>query len=125
MRFLKEERGVSLVEVVASIVLVTIILLSFFGFFVNSAKHTKFNEDKLTSIEIAENIIATIRSNPIEYRNNVSNKEVNVSSEYISSITIIDGPNALLKKATIKVKPMTGKGIKQSPFITHIYYEVP
>lgn len=124
MRFLKEERGVSLVEVVASIVLITIILLSFFGFFVQSAKHTKFNEEKLSSVEIAENIIATIRSNPTNYKSNLSNEKVDVSADYIASITIEDGPNTLLKKATIIVKPAPGKGIKQSPFITHIYYEV-
>ena len=127
MKFLKEERGISLVEIVASIVLITIILISFFSFFVQSAKHTKFNEEKLSSVEIAENIVATIRSNPTENRLNVINKKVEnskVPSDYTAYITIVDGPNTLLKKATIEVKPVTGKGIKQSPFITHIYYEV-
>lgn len=128
MKFLKEERGISLVEVVASIVLITIILISFFSFFIQSAKHTKFNEENLTSIEIAENIIANIRSNPTNYRTNVTNKKIEnfkEQNDYIAFITIENGPNTLLKKATIEVKPEAGRGIKQSPFITHIYYEVP
>lgn len=38
MTLLKEERGISLVEVVASVVLITIILISFFSFFIQSKK---------------------------------------------------------------------------------------
>lgn len=127
LRYLKEEHGMSLVEVVASIVLITIILLSFFSFFINSAKHTKYNEEKLSSIEIAENIIGIIRSNPASYSTNVNNKKFEsskVPSDYIAYITIVNGPNDLLKKAKIEVKPSIGKGIKKSPFTTYIYYEV-
>ena len=38
MKFLKKERGFSLIEVVAAIVIVSIILLSFFGLFLQSKK---------------------------------------------------------------------------------------
>jgi len=127
LRLSKDERGLTLVEVIASIVLITIILLSFFSFFINSAKHTKFNEEKLSSIEIAENIIGDIRSNPASYSTNVTNKKVEdtkVPSDYKAYITIVNGPNTLLKKAKIEVKPATGTEIKKSPFTTYIYYEV-
>lgn len=127
MRLLKEERGISLVEVVASIVLITIILISFFGFFIQSSKHTKFNEEKLTSIDIAEDVIAKIRKSPENYKSNtpIPTPKDNVSYPGYTVLLIIEnGPNTL-KEATIEVKPVTGKGIKQSPFITHIYYEVP
>lgn len=124
MRLLKEERGISLMEVVASIVLITIILISFFGFFIQSSKHTKFNEEKLKSIEIAENVIAEIRKSPDNYKSNTPIAEVIVfDTGYTVLLTIEDGPNSL-KEATIEVTPIAGKGIKQSPFITHIYYEV-
>ena len=38
------EQGLSLIEVVASIIILTIILLSFFTFFINTAKTTKTSE---------------------------------------------------------------------------------
>src|SRR5690606_29094949 len=110
MRLLKEERGISLVEVVASIVLITIILISFFGFFIQSSKHTKFNEERLKSIEIAENVIAEIRTSPDNYKNNTPIPEVSVTDGYKVVLTIDDGPNTL-KEATIEVTPVTGKGI--------------
>lgn len=123
---MKDEQGISLVEVVASIVLITIILISFFGFFIQSSKYTRFNEEKLVSVDIAEDVIAKIRKSPNNYKSNspIPTPEDNVSYPgYTVVLTIEDGPNTL-KEATIEVTPMTGKGIKQSPFITHIYYEV-
>ncbi|WP_342472809.1 hypothetical protein MHH70_05965 [Metasolibacillus sp. FSL H7-0170] len=40
-KVINNEQGLSLVEVVASIIILTIILLSFFAFFINTAKTTK------------------------------------------------------------------------------------
>ena len=120
---IKNQKGVTLVELLASLILITIILLAFFSIFIQSSKHTKFNEEKLTSIEIAEDVIATIRSIPDNYKDNEPTHDVSKSPDYTVLLTITDGPNKL-KKATIKVKPVTEKGIKQSPFETQIYYEV-
>lgn len=54
MRLLKEERGISLVEVVASIVLITIILISFFSFFVQSKKTHVASESIVDATYIAQ-----------------------------------------------------------------------
>lgn len=54
MRLLKEERGVSLVEVVASIVLITIILISFFGLFLQTKKTNIQSENISSSTYIAQ-----------------------------------------------------------------------
>lgn len=54
MRLLQEERGISLVEVVASIVLLMIILLSGYYMFVQSAKTAKTSEDIIDATYIAQ-----------------------------------------------------------------------
>lgn len=43
-KFLNNEKGLSLIEIIASLIILTIILLSFFTFFINSAKTTKTAE---------------------------------------------------------------------------------
>lgn len=54
MKLLKEERGISLVEVVASLVLITIILISFFSFFVQSKKTHVASESIVDATYIAQ-----------------------------------------------------------------------
>lgn len=54
MRLLKEERGISLLEVVASVVLIMIILLSFFSFFVQSKKTHVASESIVEATYIAQ-----------------------------------------------------------------------
>lgn len=60
MRLLKEERGISLVEVVASIVLITIILISFFGFFIQSKKTHVASESIVDATYIAQQYMEEI-----------------------------------------------------------------
>ncbi|MEK4078610.1 type IV pilus modification PilV family protein [Solibacillus sp. FSL K6-1126] len=54
MRLLKEERGISLVEVVASIVLITVILLSFFSLFLQSKKTHVASESIIDATYVAQ-----------------------------------------------------------------------
>ncbi|MGA4518573.1 type IV pilus modification PilV family protein [Solibacillus silvestris] len=54
MRLLKEDRGISLVEVVASIVLITIILISFFSFFIQSKKTQVASESIVDATYVAQ-----------------------------------------------------------------------
>lgn len=54
MRFLQQEQGISLVEVVASIVLITIILISFSGFFLQSKKIHVASESIVDATYVAQ-----------------------------------------------------------------------
>lgn len=54
LKFLRREDGLSLIEVVASIVLLAIILLSFYYMFVQSAKTTRTSEDIIEATYIAQ-----------------------------------------------------------------------
>ncbi|WP_079523907.1 type IV pilus modification PilV family protein [Solibacillus isronensis] len=84
MRFLKEERGVSLVEVVASIVLITIILLSFFSFFIQSKKTHVASESIVDATYIAqqemEELYGFISNRNAFWLNNPANKVIELSN---------------------------------------------
>lgn len=55
------EKGLTLIEVLASLVIVSIVLISFSGILIQSMKHTKYNKEKLTEVDIAEEVIGEIR----------------------------------------------------------------
>ncbi|WP_438311216.1 type IV pilus modification PilV family protein [Sporosarcina sp. FA9] len=112
------EKGVTLVEILATLVLLSIVLIGFFSFFTQSATFTKHNKEKLTAVQIAEDVVAKIRNS--EYPD--TNLEIKDYSGYIVDIVIEDGP-AGLKKAEIKVETDTTTGIKGSSFTTEMYFE--
>lgn len=57
-------RGFTLIEVLAALVILSIILLSFLSFFSQSALFTQKNHDKLTAINIAQDTIVSIKKYP-------------------------------------------------------------
>lgn len=60
---LDNQDGVTLLEVLLSIVLLTIVLTSFAGFFSQSAMFVKKNEDKLSTSQTAQQIVNFIEGN--------------------------------------------------------------
>ncbi|MFK9091287.1 type II secretion system protein J [Bacillus salipaludis] len=56
----KSQQGLTLIEVLVSIVLLAIILTSFMGFFTQSALFTNQNEQKLDTMQTAQKIINMI-----------------------------------------------------------------
>ena len=54
MKTVKNESGLTLIEVVASIVIITIILLSFSQLFIQSNKTAHYNNEKLVLINLAD-----------------------------------------------------------------------
>lgn len=59
---MKNEKGFTLVEVVASIVLITIILLSFAQLFIQSNKTAAYNNEMLVTINLADAMLAKARA---------------------------------------------------------------
>jgi len=57
---LDEEKGLTLVEVLLSIILLVIVLTSFASFFTQSAMFVKKNEDKLNTSQTAQQIVNQI-----------------------------------------------------------------
>lgn len=62
MKHLKDERGITLFEVVASLVIITFILISFSQLFVQSNKTAKYNNEKLTTINLADAALVKLKS---------------------------------------------------------------
>jgi prepilin-type N-terminal cleavage/methylation domain-containing protein len=60
---LDNQNGLTLLEVLLSIVLLTIVLTSFAGFFSQSAMFVKKNEDKLSTSQTAQQIVNLIEVN--------------------------------------------------------------
>lgn len=62
----KNEKGLTLVEVLASIVILTIVLTSFYGLFIQSAKFDKVNEDSLVASNLANQVREDLITNKFE-----------------------------------------------------------
>lgn len=66
-RFLKNEKGVTLVEVLASIVIISIILLGVFSLLTFTNKTAVSNNAKLVSINLAKATIERMKVKPDDY----------------------------------------------------------
>ena len=59
----KSEKGFTLIEILASISLITIIIIAVSTAFINYANFTKILENKLTSVHVAEELVTEIKNN--------------------------------------------------------------
>lgn len=64
MKPIKKESGFTLIEVVASIVIITIVLLSFSQLFIQSNKTAAYNNEKLVAINMAEAELERLKLTP-------------------------------------------------------------
>ncbi|MGE8001906.1 type IV pilus modification PilV family protein [Lysinibacillus sp. NPDC093216] len=62
---IKSQRGFSLIEVVASLVLISIILLSFAQIFISTNKTATVNIEKLVTVNLADAVLAKLKSDPL------------------------------------------------------------
>lgn len=113
---LAKEQGFSLIEILAAIVILSIVLISFVSFFAQSAKHTKYNNEKLTAVQVGEEFVAKVRDG----KYSITETPVTIDySGYIVEIKLENGPIEL-KKAKIKVT--SSEGMKKSSFSTEMYF---
>ncbi|WP_409368576.1 prepilin-type N-terminal cleavage/methylation domain-containing protein [Lysinibacillus sp. 38-6] len=62
MKRIKSQRGFTLIEVVASLVLISIILLSFAQIFISTNKTAALNNEKLVTVNLADAVLAKVKS---------------------------------------------------------------
>lgn len=60
MKIFQKQGGFTLLEVLLSIVLLSIILTSFLGFFTQSAIFTNRNEEKLSALQTAQKVVSLV-----------------------------------------------------------------
>ncbi|MBD8034550.1 MULTISPECIES: type IV pilus modification PilV family protein [Solibacillus] len=104
MKVLKKEEGFTLIEVVSSIVIITIVLLSFSQLFIQSNKTAAYNNEKLVAINMAEAELERLKLMPFaEYLPSIDSTKL-YNFETISDIEkklYSDGDNYRLNiKAT-------------------------
>jgi prepilin-type N-terminal cleavage/methylation domain-containing protein len=63
---LKNEKGLTLIELLASIVILSIILLSFMTFFTNSFKYNAVSSDKINTTNIAREVQEDFKVNTVK-----------------------------------------------------------
>lgn len=104
MRIFKSNQAFTLIEVLASITLLSIILAIFLPFFANSIELSSKTEDKLTAINLAEERLNDVINNPENYfhltNNPITVKNLPDHLKYININT---------KKYTVKIDILTEK----------------
>ena len=73
MKFIKNEDGVSLIELIASIAIVTILLISFAQLFVQANKTAAYNNEKLVTINLADAMLARLQSETFTKKSSITN----------------------------------------------------
>lgn len=124
----QNEKGLTLIEVLASLVILSIILISFSSLLLQATKHTKYNKEKLTEVDIAEEVIGKIREND----NCLGVKTIVEAEDYKGFYEVTlncgesteDVPNSLERAVvTVEAKNNTNAQ-KRSTFTTETYYKV-
>ncbi|WP_282019976.1 type IV pilus modification PilV family protein [Planomicrobium okeanokoites] len=137
-----KENGMTLVELLAAIALLGIVLFTFMSIFTQSAKFSAHNQETLTAVQIAEQVVSDVRDlETVLTLNNVGNyKKVGSLIEdkdtydhfvvKISEVEVqITRPDSTatalaLKKANISIKAKPGFGINEPEFKTEMYLKV-
>ncbi|WP_404444078.1 type II secretion system GspH family protein [Sutcliffiella horikoshii] len=70
-----KEKGLTLIEILVSIVILGIILTAMLGFFSQTVKYSSQNENKITSINLAEKVLSQYKaSNSYTSEHNINGK---------------------------------------------------
>ncbi|GEN82323.1 hypothetical protein SLU01_06350 [Sporosarcina luteola] len=128
MKLLNKEGGLTLVEILVAIILISIILLSFFTFFTQSTKFTQHNKAKLTSVDIAEQVVADLRriDSPEDLLQMGYHKQDNTyikeNTDLASKVEIDFEENTIESELRLaKVTIYSSKELKRPPFKTEMY----
>lgn len=134
-RLFQNEKGLTLVEILAAVVILGIVLVSVMTFFTQSAKFTASNHDTLTAVQVGEEVVSRVRGihslvelteGPEKFNGNVNE----VSSDILYSdfdINVKREGNLVaskLQKVIITVQSKNKADKPNSVFKTEMYIEV-
>ena len=115
-RLIRNEKGLTLVEILAALVILGIVLVGVMSFFTQSAKFTAHNNEKLTNVQVAEEVIGEVRIGTYK-SDTIFNK-----GDYAIGIDVETGPGDL-ELAIITVNSPAGAGINEPEFTTQMYFK--
>ncbi len=119
----QNEDGLTLIEILASLVIISIVLISFSAILLQTTKHTKYNKEKLTEVDIAEEVVGKMRAENSIAINLDPYNQASDSRYLVKEPACEEGP-AGLSKITIEVVSKEGQGQKKSAFATEIYLKL-
>ena len=137
---LKNNNGLTLVEILAALVLLSIVLVAFMSFFTQSAKFTAHNYETLTAVQVGEDVVGQLRdeedtallekipctNEELENREAIDFIKCESIVDYTTYNVLLfemDGPTEGLKKVKIIIESLEGKGINKPEFETEMYFE--
>ena len=82
MKIVKKMDGFTLVEILISLVILSIIILAFLNLFVFTNKTTVVNNDQLVAIHLAKSTMERIKMNPFSYIDEPDNDRFNQPQVY-------------------------------------------
>lgn len=111
----RNEKGITLIELLASIVILSIVIIGFFSFFPQSILLSTKVEDKLIGLNVAEEVLN-------EYKETNSWKDVvsvNHKQYYTNIVYIYE--QSVFNLTPIRIEIYTNDTFSTSTFITSIY----
>lgn len=111
----RNEKGITLIELLASIVILSIVIIGFFSFFPQSILLSTKVEDKLVGLNVAEEVLN-------EYKETNSWKDVvsvNNKQYYTNIVYIYE--QSVFNLTPIRIEIYTNDTFSTSTFITSIY----
>ena len=76
MNYIKNNKGFSLIEVIAAVVILSIILLSFSQLLIQANKTANLNNEKLVVINLADGVLVKLQAKPIQKNDSYNYDEV-------------------------------------------------
>jgi len=92
MKSIKNPKGFTLIEVVASIIIISIVLLSFSQIFIQTNRVATTNTEKLVTINLADAMLARVRANTYT-------KKTDIQSYFVDN----SEPNKKLKNPPLEI----------------------
>lgn len=128
MKIYHNEDGLTLIEILASLVIISIVLISFSTILLQAMKHTKYNEEKLTEVDIAEEVIGKIRAADKSCGTiKTEVEDANYKDYYRVELTCEESVEEIpvsLGRATVAVTSKSELNTqKKSSFVTETYYK--
>ncbi|GAA0450492.1 type II secretion system protein [Alkalibacillus silvisoli] len=91
IKLMRSNQGFTLIEILGAITILSIVLISFIGFFSQSIILSSKVEDELTAINIAESVLSEIKDDPSEVESYNGRRIVENERNYYPFIEIYSG----------------------------------
>jgi competence protein ComGC len=120
-KILSSQRGVTLIEIMAAFVVLTVIIISFMGFFTNAFKYNSMTSDQLQGVNVMRAVKSELRSSSFikKFIGRIQSNSVVLSKDDV----IYDGLGLLgdVERTYKEEEPYYLLKLDQEPYYIHIF----